>query len=214
MNFLPFLPNEHQISYSEERIFIEKIKKLPIYINSCIEMILLYRNLKTAIDVVVITKNEMELQEIRNTFSSFGFFFEEGMRQYTVFYLSKKDELAKELKILFEEKNENSRRLGVLSGFPKTAVDAYENDTKEGTLFDTKPETLFEKIEELKFHGVMMFAQFRFSRKYWKDELEIPKKWANEVWRIAPELYFYFLEEKHDSLSYPLIPKLNETKKQ
>jgi hypothetical protein len=221
MKLLSLLKQERLISYSEERKFVEAVKKLPLSYTKQIEIILLYRDLKIASEIMVTQKDSSN--GIKEFFLSFGLVFKEGtyseplyrylyrkegkiywkkegFRFYPVFYFSKKEEYAKELKNLIEEKFEekNCKRFGELFGFPKTAILAYEKDCVNDCFFGTNGETMRRKDEptQLKFCDFMRFAQFRFSRKYWKKEIETAKKWRNEIWRIAPELYLEFLKEE------------------
>jgi len=198
VNLLTFVQKERLTSFSEERQMVESLKTCHISYLGIKDIILLCRGFKTAVDVVVQTRNAEELEHARKVFASLNFFFTEGMRQYPVFYLSMKENFAIELKALIDEQDENlcCRRVGELSGFPETAINAYEEQLKnpfEIFLETTQSEDPLTK--NLKFSVSYRFAAFRLSRKHLKEELEIAQKWACEIWRVAPEIFFQELEE-------------------
>lgn len=185
---------------------IEAIRSLPVSIFGCIDLLLLYRNLKLAIDVSVLTEDGEILKIVRETFSSLGFFYVEtkGSRKYPNFYLAKSKKLAEEMKHVCENAG-NEERLGTLSGYPRSAVDAFVYCIKNG--FDEfSPRVLVNTYQhlpkEIWFRDYISFAQFRLSQKYWREEIKVPQKWASEIWRIAPDLYLSFVEVRYSMKKY------------
>lgn len=198
--------NYSKIVTKQDKIFLKTIKELPISPFEKTGLILFWRGFKKAIDLCVkisplsrddpkSKENAAALEKIRNLFRTFGFFFTEGMRQYPIFYLARTKSEAKELKRLFERVTDEKncyKRLGELSGFPPTAIEAYGKYIDEGSPIDGDSVVTIEHKnlpEEIKKRDWFNFTQFRLSRNNWREELETSKRWAEVTKLLDPKLY-------------------------
>ncbi len=71
---------------------------------------------------------------------------------------------------------------GRLSGFPKTAIEAFVNSRD---LLLTGKE-VDERTDGLAYKN---FCQMRFTREYWREELKTPELWAKTVNAMSPKIY-------------------------
>ncbi|MFA5747287.1 MAG: hypothetical protein WC926_04435 [Candidatus Paceibacterota bacterium] len=88
-------------------------------------------------------------------------------------------------KAIEAQKNKDDRSLGLLLGYPETAVDAYMTDKK----FDYHKELPKDELGKLEKEGVLPFLEFMPSREHWKDELSWAKENQNLIKEKAPSLY-------------------------
>jgi hypothetical protein len=81
-------------------------------------------------------------------------------------------------KIFNAKKTNNNYNLGIMFGYPDTAIQAFLGNR---TRFNSK---YFESIQSL------MFTQFVFSKDFFKEEFnEVSKIWENTIKRLSPRLY-------------------------
>ncbi|MDX1608400.1 MAG: hypothetical protein R3251_04280 [Candidatus Spechtbacterales bacterium] len=92
--------------------------------------------------------------------------------------------------------------LGALSGYPQSAIDAYEEATKEVPYGEKLKEMVYsdELPEEIKEEDFAAFVQFFLSRDNWQEEIETVKKWAQEIKRTDPALYERIVENYKNRL--------------
>lgn len=86
---------------------------------------------------------------------------------------------------------EEDRYLGEMSGFPKTAIDAFLKG-EEALIEDTDPE--FSKATEVS--DALAFVHFRLSKEHWREELVAVKKMTDEIKEGFPEVYTAIVDEK------------------
>ena len=86
---------------------------------------------------------------------------------------------------------DDDRVYGTLSGFPATAIDAYiANENKSGSENDEPLIISREELpKEVREQDFMAFAEFMFSKDYWREELETVKRWATQIQQADPMLY-------------------------
>ena len=104
-----------------------------------------------------------------------------------------KDNLDKFLKA---NKERDEKTMGLLLGYPKTAVEAY--DSREVLDFEKffASELPKEKQRKLEEEGVLRFLSFRPSRKHWQEELEEVRKLQALIRQKAPSLYQEIIKSK------------------
>jgi len=136
---------------------------------------------------------------------------ENGFEEITFeFLISRDKKKIEELEKAINEKDE--RKMGELYGYPKTAVDAYvksmrilresrkdEGDILLESIFDRKK--WFDSLSEeerskLIEEGVLSFSTFTFSKKHWREELEVVRRWQSIIRKKAPKLYQEIIESK------------------
>lgn len=76
--------------------------------------------------------------------------------------------------------NEHDRELGILLGYPETAVDAF---VKHESM------QLKDVPKEIDDSGISRFTNFVFSKDHWRDELEVLKGQIKSVKDVLPDLY-------------------------
>ncbi|MDO8659706.1 MAG: hypothetical protein Q7K54_03835 [Candidatus Parcubacteria bacterium] len=86
--------------------------------------------------------------------------------------------------------------LGRIYGFPKTAIEAFDqtHNSSEGVKKDWDEFLLTskEKMEKTP-KEVSSFVQFKLSREHWPAEIEVVKKWAEEIKLVDPDFYLKIL---------------------
>jgi hypothetical protein len=136
---------------------------------------------------------------------------ENGFEEITFEFLISRDK--KKIEELEKAINENdSRKMGELYGYPKTAVDAYvksmrilkekrknKRDILLESIFDRKK--WFDSLSEeerskLIEEGVLNFLTFTFSKKHWREELDVVRKWQSIIKEKSPRLYQEIIESK------------------
>lgn len=95
-------------------------------------------------------------------------------------------------KVLEAENTGDEKTFGILMGYPKTAVDAYQ--TKQ--VFDYEEELSHDDRERLKQEGVLPFINFMQSKEYWKEELDYIKEIQKLIQEKTPKLYAELIQEK------------------
>ncbi len=94
--------------------------------------------------------------------------------------------------------------LGRIYGFPKTAIEAF--DKTHNSLGDVKVHqdefllTSKEKMGNLP-KEINAFANLKLSREHWATEVEIIKKWAEEIKLLDPVLYQTILDKNNSQIS-------------
>lgn len=140
-------------------------------------------------------------------------------KSYCLFHISKnRENLRKLVESWDREINESStpnkraeagKQIGLLYGYPQTAVEAWVKRVREvgrrpplGESWDNPyalkreeishlPEIPEEKREEIE--NITKFANFNFSREHWQEELNELSKITGKIRDKAPELYEEFL---------------------
>jgi len=129
------------------------------------------------------------------------------------FLISKDKKKIKELEKAIDEGD--SRRIGELYGYSQTAVDAFTKSLEiliesgggtngnillEGIFHNEKKEWLDSLSEEerskLIEEGVLNFQTFTFSKKHWREELNVVRRWQSIIREKAPRLYQEIIESK------------------
>ncbi|GEM_PF-3319501 len=85
-----------------------------------------------------------------------------------------------------------SKSYGTLCGYPETAINAFVEAERGGEARLRKSELLIRKEElpaDTKNQEFMAFLNFRISRAHWREELEVVKRWSEEIRSIKPTLY-------------------------
>lgn len=117
--------------------------------------------------------------------------------------ISLKSEIAEELEQCFLDYKrgiggffEKNYRIGILLGFPETAVRAYStadfNQRHERKLLLIRERELPPRVRRAEF---MAFLNFRLSRENWYSELNTVKLWAEKIKEVGPALYREIVRE-------------------
>lgn len=98
-----------------------------------------------------------------------------------------------------------SRTYGQLSGFPETATQAYVEVEERGGDTATSPLLIDrrELPEDVRCQDFIAFADFKFSKAHWREEIEMARAWAKEIKKIHPDLYAKKVNYYHKSLKGP-----------
>jgi hypothetical protein len=110
------------------------------------------------------------------------------------FFVGRDERKIEELKDAFLK--QDHEKTGKLLGYPETAIEAF---VKEEGIFDRKSwwESLPEKErEKLLEEGVLNFLNFALSKRHWREELELVRKWQRIIREKAPKLYQEFIKRK------------------
>jgi hypothetical protein len=143
---------------------------------------------------------EKEIEKARRVFKNAGLAFVEGRKvrrsirnekgfvsyQYVAkkFFVAKNIILAKRL--MKAENTDDDKTIGQLAGFPKTAVKAYLKSKKISNVLTIKRSELPAAVKNRNY---LAFATFYFSKNHWQEELKTPKKWAETIKNLDPQLY-------------------------
>lgn len=90
------------------------------------------------------------------------------------------------------DKAGKDKEYGVLMGYPKTAVEAYQ--TEEA--YDLETELPKDELEKLEEEGVLAFLEFMPSKSHWKEELDFVRETQKEIKEKASELHDEIIEAR------------------
>lgn len=197
----------------EERSIAQRLEALPVrrmYRHNLADVLLVWRGLKPATDVVIGREWEVgaagqgldadELYGAKAAMEQAGLAVVEGEDESGTMddgegrpryayaqrrcFVAREPQIAERLKRAHDEGDE--RTFGELVGFPPTAVDAYvgSEQGRGGKLLD--PVDLPAVVRESES---MAFAQYRLSKEHWREEIGTARRWAEEVKRVSPHLY-------------------------
>ncbi len=194
-------PQEKNIAYS--------LESLPTFsIRGKMDLMLVWRKLKSASQLYLHADlSDREFQDIKNKIQKAGLFFidkgidtnvPEGAEPTRLCFVANNNEdLELISKIWFGDHFSDPKvykEIGRMSGFPQTAIDTYyqiaqmQKDEKE----KVRQELVLSEEEKYKLlpREVYPFSlSFFMSKKHWQKEMEIPKKWSEEIALTAPTLY-------------------------
>lgn len=94
------------------------------------------------------------------------------------------------VKVMEADTAKNDKEFGVLMGYPKTAVDAYQT----GEAFDLKTEFPKEELEKLEQEEVLAFLEFMPSKGHWQEELDSVRETQRLIKEKSPRLYYEIIE--------------------
>ena len=110
-------------------------------------------------------------------------------KEEIVLYVAKKKE---DLDLFIRAiKTKNDQLLGILYGYPDSAVKAYCEEEKTG---EKRTIGAGELPKDIQKRDDFAFARFKLSRDNWSEELETGKRWARVVKETSPKLYNEFME--------------------
>lgn len=193
-----------QLEVEKQRELVSLIESLPTQDELRVDLILAWKGLKLATEVGIFPADDKEnsREELKaraeDLFKKMGLRFsmlEDGlhhdithMKDGAIRYaVSKYQEKLDELKELLKDPIHHQKELGIIYGFPATAVEAFA-EKKKGIFFKDLP-------EEIKNQDFAAFHGFRLSKDHWREELETNKKWAEVIKEIAPDLYYKLVSE-------------------
>jgi len=79
----------------------------------------------------------------------------------------------------------DDKTFGILMGYPKTAIDAYQTENA----FDYSLELSKEELQNLESEGVLPFLEFMPSKQHWEEELASARRIRDVVKEKIPRLY-------------------------
>ena len=181
---------------TKEKEFIEKIEKAPLSSDFKIDLLLLVfdRKKATFLGDICGVESEEQKQKLIKEFSEELNILTNLLDELSLPYKIIRDVedrndtigfsvvVAKEIENLnkIEEavKNDNNMDMGMMFGYPRTAVEAY--GTQDVLDLETD---LPEEYADLRKEGMLPFLKFAPSKLHWKEEL----KWARDNKKIIEE---------------------------
>lgn len=197
-NFMNKIENNKTESLFPENPEIEQIDGLPIRDFDKVDLILLLAGDKTAVDINVSSDNN----EWQNTIRDLGLYLVEskelGDENKRKFYIARTKEDAEKLLDAFTKKNDVN--LGILSGYPSSAIENYSwtmNQLRNSNLEENEVIALlrerYAELEDLPPEADMKeispFIHFRLSSQNWKQEIEVVRNWVAKIKELDPMLY-------------------------
>lgn len=190
-------PDELTIS-KVERVSIARVEGLPIRDFDKVDLVLLLAGLKIAIDINVPRDNN----DWQNIIKYLGLYFLEdeelGDESKRKIYVARSQEDVEKLRNAFKQSNDIE--LGILSGYPLSAVENYNNTTKELLNLDLKEADVANLLKnrymelvdlppDVEVEEILPFIHFHLSTKNWKGEIEVVRKWVDTIKDLDPDLY-------------------------
>ncbi|NLZ96663.1 MAG: hypothetical protein GX926_01565 [Candidatus Magasanikbacteria bacterium] len=181
---------------TKEKEFIEKIEKAPLSSDFKIDLLLLVFDRKKATflgDICGVESEEQkqklikefseELNILTNLLDELSLSYKiirdvEGRNDTIGFSVVVAKEIENLNKIEEAVKNDNNMDMGMMFGYPRTAVEAY--GTQDALDLETD---LPEEYADLRKEGMLPFLKFAPSKLHWKEEL----KWARDNKKIIEE---------------------------
>lgn len=181
---------------TKEKEFIEKIEKAPLSSDFKIDLLLLVFDRKKATflgDICGVESEEQkqklikefseELNILTNLLDELSLSYKiirdvEGRNDTIGFSVVVAKEIENLNKIEEAVKNNNNMDMGIMFGYPRTAVEAY--GTQDALDLETD---LPEEYADLRKEGMLPFLKFAPSKLHWKEEL----KWARDNKKIIEE---------------------------
>lgn len=150
----------------------------------------------------ILEKFTKELEDVQETLDELGLPYQttrvpkiedEAIIGFSVSVGRNKEDLSK---FIEAEKQGNDKEMGLLLGYPKTAVEVYNTD--KALNFETffQQELSKEEQEELREEGVLKFLGFQPSREHWREELEQARYDQALIKEKAPRLYEEIMESE------------------
>lgn len=213
----------------KEKREVEMIEKSPLEYQDKMELALLYLGEKPAIWIDTPTshrvfyKSEKKREEIKifNKLSAEKENLEQVLKDLKLVYEFQKNEIDDEktygieYSFLVAKNSENLSRLkdaiqiedgketGLILGYPKTAVEAFDsNNTLD---YKKLPK---EEIEKLIEEGTSKFLDFHLSKDHWQEELNLVKRHQALIKEKFPNLYKEIIKYGVDQI------KINEPEKE
>ena len=181
---------------TKEKEFVEKIEKAPLSSDFKIDLLLLVFDRKKATflgDICGVESEEQkqklikefseELNILTNLLDELSLSYKiirdvEGRNDTIGFSVVVAKEIENLNKIEEAVKNDNNMDMGMMFGYPRTAVEAY--GTQDALDLETD---LPEEYADLRKEGMLPFLKFAPSKLHWKEEL----KWARDNKKIIEE---------------------------
>ncbi len=98
---------------------------------------------------------------------------------------------------------EEVKELGILFGFPHSAVEAFKTEVESESREGPRTETVLKREdlpEEILNEEIAAFLSFILSKEHWREEMETVRRWAEVVKQRAPQLYARLVKEYRDQL--------------
>jgi len=135
-----------------------------------------------------------EIEELKKVLKGSGLFYEmaKNLKKeneilgFNMVVARNKEDLEKFLEV---EKEDNDREMGLLLGYPETAIEGYEN--RDFLIVEDLPKNEQEKIEK---EGVLKFSGFSPSKKYWREELKEVRKIQSLIKEKSSSIYKQIIE--------------------
>jgi hypothetical protein len=180
----------------EEKLITESIESLPLGDFDKADLILILQGLKEATDFRIPSEKYQTFCETLKKLNleiAIDESQDEGDEIVGV-YVAKTKETAEKCRAAWSNFDDNE--LGRLSGYPKSAIEAYAQIKKltgsSGVVINML-DKLFINISELpetlKQEDFLAFVHFRLSRAHFSEELETVKHWAEIIQKQDPALY-------------------------
>ncbi len=202
-----FTPDSRESQEGNEEVEIDVIEKSLLDSDKKLDLAMLSLDRKKAAFLLncKITKTEREkeevirdfteeLEEIKKTLTKLGYHYhEDGVKvedevivRFSV-AVSKKEEYLSQL--MDADKQGNNKEIGLLLGYPATAVDSYNSEAALDSERFFQIDLPEEERKEIRESGVLKFLGFQPSKEHWREELEEVRESQALIKEKAPYLY-------------------------
>ncbi len=194
------LESSPEINLSEEeRGNVEKIEGLPLVDFDKVDIMLILKNLKQATYVKIYSDRKKDFEQSLKDLGLVGLLGKKeklpnSKKTAQEFYIARTEDVAKRIETALQTFND--AELGVLSGYPPSAIENFEKIKKltgsEKEVYESLKGLLIEVSElpeDIRQEDYLSFVNFRLSRDNFRQELEVVRGWAEEIKRLDPALF-------------------------
>jgi len=135
-----------------------------------------------------------ELEEIKKTLTELGYHYnEDGVKiedeviiRFSVAVSKEEEDLAQ---LIDADKQGNNKEIGLLLGYPATAVDSYNSEKALDSEHFFQIDLPEDERKQIRKSGVLKFLGFQPSKEHWREELEEVRESQALIKEKAPNLY-------------------------
>lgn len=211
-NMERFTPDPRESREGAEEVEIDVIERSLLDSDKKLDLVLLSLDRKRAAILgnckIAETEHEKEevirdfteeLKEIKKTLTELGYHYhEDGVKvedevivSFSV-VVSKKEEYLSQ--VMNAEKQANNKEVGLLLGYPATAVDSYNSEKALDSERFFQIDLPEDERKQLEDEGVLRFLGFQPSKEHWREELEEVRENQSLIKEKAPHLYAEIME--------------------
>lgn len=187
------------ISPENEKELVAKIEAIKTTDDTKADIVLLWKDLKKASDIIITGDSEMTeaerevtCREAEDLFKKLGLSYVKNNREMVAAlgiaeYIVSKNQTDMLLyqKAWNQDGDTEAKTLGNLLGFPDTAIEAYQ----AGEVLDES--MLPEDVVSL---DTRAFLWYKLSKDHWQEEIKTAEKWARQIQKTDSQLYTRLIE--------------------
>lgn len=211
---------EEREEFSPE--FIKNIEDSKLGIVDKVNLLLVKKGLKPAAEIYIAIKGEQatfladeDLESMKSLIEESGLAYDAKEQEVNSIkaldiLISQSKEKVERLRELWKAPKEenNSREIGMLLGYPSTAIDAFVAGLSEIYGGKKNKEVLDENdlADDIRKVDAVVFSKFALSKKNWLEEIGQGKIWADYIKSASPKIYQEMMErdskmqEQHEKL--------------